>query len=212
MTTLEKRAVQELRFDDSSGVPKIIGYASVFNSRSVDLGGFVEVVHRDAFNNTLSDNSDIRALVDHDSSKIIGRQSNGTLDITTDNHGLRVTITPPETSVGMDVVELLKRGDLDAASFGFVVNRDSWDTDGDGVDVRTLHDVELREVSIVAFPAYPDTSMAVRSHDGWKDDCSESVNDDREQARLANATRRAKLSLVEWEYKSTHTLLVRKKK
>ena len=202
MSSIEKRAIQEVRFDDSSGVPQIIGYASVFNSRSVDLGGFVEVVHRDAFNKTLANDSDIRALVDHDSSKIIGRESNNTLDLTTDEHGLRVTITPPETSVGLDVVELLRRGDLDAASFGFVVNHDSWDTDQDGTDVRTLHDVELREVSIVAFPAYPDTAMAVRSLDNYKSKQSEDVvdGDSSEDIRLEGATMKAKLFLADRKY------------
>ncbi len=202
MSSVEKRAIQEVRFDDSSGVPQIIGYASVFNSRSVDLGGFVEVVHRDAFNETLARESDIRALVDHDSSKIIGRESNGTLNLTTDNHGLRVTITPPETSVGLDVVELLKRGDLDAASFGFVVNHDSWATDQDGIDVRTLHDVELREVSIVAFPAYPDTSMAVRSLDEYRNKVSEETIelDVPKEVVPDDITARAKLFLAERKY------------
>ena len=163
MNNKETRTVKEIRVEGAaSGKPKISGYAAVFNSRSEDLGGFVEIVKPGAFSRTLADGADVRALVGHDSNQVIGRNKAGTLDIFEDEHGLRVEIDPPDTSVGRDIVESVRRGDIDSMSFGFIVETDSWNTE-EGQEVRTLEDVELLEVSVVAWPAYQDTEVAVRS-------------------------------------------------
>jgi HK97 family phage prohead protease len=149
---------------DGDGKPRLVGWAAVFNARSLDLGGFVEVIRPGAFARALRDGTDVRAFVDHDSSLIIGRRSAKTLMIEEDARGLRVEITPPETQAGRDVVENVRVGNLDGMSFAFRVPKggDDWTMDG-GIPVRELLDVDLHEVSVVALPAYPATDVALRS-------------------------------------------------
>lgn len=160
--TLERRAITsppELRAGDSGKTAK--GYAALFNSRA-DIGGmFTEIIAPGAFAETLK-KSDVRALVDHDSGRVIGRSTAGTLRLKEDSKGLAVEIDLPDTGDGRDLAALLERGDISGMSFGFRVTHDEWDESGD-VPVRTIHNVELFEVSAVAFPAYADTSIAMRS-------------------------------------------------
>jgi len=151
----------ELRVEGDSE-PVITGYAAVFDSDSLDLGGFVERIKEGAFARTLKEGADVRALVDHDASKIIGRNKAGTLELKEDKHGLHVRIKPPDTTSGRDIVTSIRRGDVDGMSFGFVANEYRWKDDVTPV-VRTLLDVDLFDVSVVTYPAYPDTSVAVRS-------------------------------------------------
>lgn len=161
---MEIRSGGELRAESEG---KLVGYAAVFDKRSVNLGGFVEVIQPGAFSGSISD--DIRALVDHEGIAI-ARTANGTLSIAEDDTGLRVEIDPADTTAGRDIRESVSRGDVDQMSFGFSVRSggDDWDEDDDGMLVRTLTDVRLFEVSIVTFPAYPDTSIASRSMAQWK--------------------------------------------
>lgn len=150
--------------------PVIEGHAAVFNTLSEPLGGFREKIAPGAFKRTLRESPDVRALVDHDASKVIGRTTAGTLEVREDSTGLKVRITPPDTSAGRDILASIRRGDIDQMSFGFSVREEKWEhkrSDEDDMDIRTLIDVDLFEVSAVAFPAYPDTSVAVRSHDLW---------------------------------------------
>lgn len=155
----------ELRASDDG---KLTGYAAVYNKRSENLGGFVEVIQPGAFDGSLSD--DIRALVEHGGTAI-ARTSNGTLELGSDNKGLRVSIDPPDTTAGRDIRESVRRGDVDAMSFGFSVREGGqvFSEDDDGLIVRTLTDIRLFEVSIVTFPAYTDTTIATRSVRSWQD-------------------------------------------
>lgn len=150
--------------EDSDRRPVLRGTAIVFNSRSLDLGGFVERIDPRAIERTLSEAIDLRALVDHDTSKVIGRLSANTLRVSTDSDGLHVEIHPPNTSVGRDIVESVRRGDIDEMSFAFRVMEDDVNTDVDP-PVRTILDMRVREVSVVAFGAYPatDVELAHRS-------------------------------------------------
>jgi len=145
------------------------GYAAVFNTLSKDLGGFKEIIADKAFSRTLKAGADVRALVDHDPSKILGRSKAGTLTLREDDHGLKVSIKPPDTTVGRDIVESTRRGDVDQMSFAFSVVSDTWETI-DGEEVRTITDVDLHDVSIVTYPAYTDTAVAVRSLGHYKTD------------------------------------------
>ena len=112
-----------------------------------------------------------RALVDHDPSKILGRVKSGTLELVEDKRGLRVKINPPDTQVGRDIVESIRRGDVDQMSFAFVTREDKWESDEEGNTIlRELLDVDLFDVSPVTFPAYPDTTVAVRSMGEFKRD------------------------------------------
>ena len=164
---IERRYVQNLELRaDGDEPPKITGYAAVFNALSVPLGGFRESIRKGAFKRTLKAKADVRALVNHDPNLIIGRSLAGTLTLKEDDHGLLVEIDPPDTTAGRDVVESIRRGDIDGMSFGFQTVKDSWEYSADGTDDRReLLDVELFDVSPVTFPAYPDTDVAVRSQD-----------------------------------------------
>jgi len=160
--TVEVRAEK----GDESKPDRILGYAAVFGKDSVDLGGWTEDIAPGAFTETLKDD-DIRALVDHDASMIIGRTSANTLRLAEDKVGLRMEIDLPETSVGRDIFESVSRGDVTGASFSFRTVDDQWTTKNE-IPHRTLLKARLFDTGPVSFPAYPDTSVAVRSLEAWK--------------------------------------------
>ncbi len=161
---MEIRAGAELSASDTG---KLIGHAAVFNKRSVDLGGFVEIIQPGAFRSSLD--QDIRALIDH-GGIAIARTSNGTLSVSEDDLGLWVEIDLPDTNAGRDIRESVRRGDVDQMSFGFTVREGGqiFSEDEDGMILRTLTDINLIEASIVTFPAYPDTDVAARSVRMWQ--------------------------------------------
>jgi HK97 family phage prohead protease len=136
------------------------GYASVFNSPSEDLGGFIEYVAPGAFKRSLQSRNEVKLLWNHDSGEPLASLRGGTMQLVEDNRGLKVTATLPQTSRGRDVAELLRAKIIDSMSFGFNVIKDSWASDG---KTRTLESVRLFEVSIVSFPAYEATTAQVRS-------------------------------------------------
>lgn len=140
------------------------GYASVFNSRSENLGGFTEFVAPGAFTRSLKSRNDVKLLWNHDSGQVLGSTRAKSMTLTEDARGLRVEAKLPNTQLGRDTAELLRTGLVDSMSFGFNVIKDSWNTEG---NERTLQAVRLHEVSIVAFPAYAGTagSTSVRSLD-----------------------------------------------
>jgi HK97 family phage prohead protease len=157
---IEKRVSCELRL--SSDSKKIIGYAAVYNRGSEDLGGFIEYVRPGAFDRSLKSNPDVRALIDHDPSLILGRTLSGTLILESDTTGLKVTIDPPPTSYASDLLTVMQRGDVSQMSFAFTSAVDDWKL-VDGQRTRDLIDLDLVDVSVVTYPAYPDTSVAVRA-------------------------------------------------
>jgi len=139
------------------------GYAAKFNSPSQPLP-FTEIIKPGAFKRSLASRNDVKLLWNHDSSQVLGSTRAGTLTLVEDAVGLRVTAKLPNTSAGRDAAELIKRGDVNAMSFGFSVPQggDTWSEDG---NTRELNSVRLFETSIVAFPAYESTagSTSVRS-------------------------------------------------
>ena len=139
------------------------GYAAKFNSPSQPLP-FTEVIKPGAFKRSLDRRNDIKLLWNHDTGSVLGSTRAGTLTVKEDERGLKVTAKLPNTSTGRDAAELIKRGDVNAMSFGFSVPQggDSWSEDG---NTRELNSVRLHEVSIVAFPAYESTAgtTSVRS-------------------------------------------------
>ncbi len=164
--SIERRFLaRELRAERSDGQPaKIAGYAAVFNSLSEDLGGFREVIMPGAFSQAIQED-DVRALFNHDSSLILGRNTAGTLILSEDDVGLRYEITPPDTQYARDLLVSIGRGDVDRSSFGFMATEESWKhpTDMEPLPVRVLHRCRLFDVSPVTFPAYPETLATVRS-------------------------------------------------
>jgi len=154
----------ELRVDgdgaDSAG--EIVGYAAVFNEESEDLGGFTEVIQPGAFRDVLGD--DVRALFNHDPNYVLGRNRADTLALAETKRGLESRIKPPETQWANDLMVSMRRGDVDQMSFGFTVEDDEWKKGDDGVVRRTIKKIRrLFDVSVVTYPAYPQTSVAVRS-------------------------------------------------
>jgi len=136
------------------------GYASVFNSPSEDLGGFIEYVAPGAFKRSLQSRNEVKLLWNHDAGEPLASLRGGTMQLVEDEVGLRVTAQLPNTTRGRDVAELLRTKVIDSMSFGFNVIRDSWSRDG---QTRTLESVRLFETSIVSFAAYPATTATVRS-------------------------------------------------
>jgi HK97 family phage prohead protease len=142
--------------EDAEGGMTFTGYAAVFNSNSEPLP-FTERIAPGAFRGSLKNRNDIKLLWNHDTGAVLGSTRAKTLKLTEDARGLYVEAQLPNTTLGRDARELIKRGDVDSMSFGFTVARDgeSWSDDG---RERTLRKINLHEVSIVAFPAYPATA------------------------------------------------------
>jgi HK97 family phage prohead protease len=136
------------------------GYASVFNSPSEDLGGFIEYVAPGAFKRSLQSRNEVKLLWNHDSGEPLASLRGGTMQLVEDERGLKVTAQLPNTTRGRDIAELLRTKVIDSMSFGFNVIKDSWSRDG---QTRTLESVRLFEVSVVSFPAYEATTAQVRS-------------------------------------------------
>lgn len=148
----------EMRADE--GDDKVLrGYAARFESRSEDLG-FREVIDPEAFTRTLKARNDVKALVNHDSTLVIGSTRAGTLELSIDDRGLADVIHLPETTYANDLHTVVKRKDVDGQSFGFSVVRDEWSAD---YSQRRLLEVRLHEVSVVTFPAYRQTSVSARA-------------------------------------------------
>jgi HK97 family phage prohead protease len=161
---LERRSFEiEFREQESR---KVEGYASVFNSRSKDLGGFTEIIDPAAFNGVI-ERSDVLALLNHDQDRGVlarSRKGVGSLTLTVDERGLHYSFDAPNTALGNELVEGLKRGDISTSSFAFTVAGERWDKDEDGRYVRTITQIDkLYDVSPVYNEAYEDTSVALRS-------------------------------------------------
>ena len=156
--------LKEIRINESDGGTCIEGHAAVFDSWSETLGGifpFKEKVRKGAFAESIG-RDDIRALFNHDPNYVLGRNRAGTLELVEDDVGLRVRITPPDTSWARDITTSIRRGDISQMSIGFVVEDDEWSSK-DGIDTRELKKVRLFDVSPVTFPAYTTTDVGVRA-------------------------------------------------
>jgi HK97 family phage prohead protease len=147
----------------ADGTRSITGYAIVFNTLSVDFGGWAETVSPTAVTRTLQESPDVLCLYNHHSGKVLGRTTSGTLTLDVDNIGLHFTCVLPDTTVANDLIVSIERGDIDGCSFGFICRSDVWTAQEDGSALRTLMDVDLFEVTITSEPAYPETSVSLRS-------------------------------------------------
>lgn len=141
----------------------IEGYFAVFNSIYEMWEGATESVDPHAFDETLG--NDIRCLINHDSTLVLGRNKAGTLELRVDDRGLwgRVLINPNDQDA-VNLYERVKRGDVDQCSFGFRILEESTEMDGEKIH-WTLLRVELHEVSICTFPAYEETGVYARKNE-----------------------------------------------
>ena len=171
---MERRYLQldqpiEIREEEGSP-PSIRGYAAVFY-RSSDPGtefevmeGVKERIDAGAFNRAITESHDVAALMNHDPNMLLGRSSAGTLKLETNRRGLLYEISLPDTSVGRDVHESVRRGDLKGSSFAFRVTGERWST-GEQGEVREITDVTLIDVGPVTHPAYKATTAGLRDED-----------------------------------------------
>lgn len=160
----------EVRMEEDSDEIKVTGYASLFDHESRDLG-FREVISRGAFDGRLDDN--VILTFNHDMNAILDRNHGGTLKLSVDDLGLRYDGTLPNTSVGRDVAELMRRGLLYESSFAFTVEEDEWSKDGD-VAKRNINKIgRLFDVSIVGVGAYSNTDVALRSLEEFNNETEE---------------------------------------
>jgi len=190
-----------------SGTRTLTGYAAVFDTPSVDMGGWHEMVAPGAFADSLAAGDDVRALYNHDPNIILGRTKSGTLRLQEDSTGLRVEIDLPDTEQARGIAASVERGDVDQMSFGFRTLKDKWWIDAKDQVVRTLEQVKLYDVSPVVYPAYPDTSISVRG-EAWvgeipeipaelRQAASPAAEGDQVQAHLATLKRRLDIASVE---------------
>lgn len=153
----------ELRAEEDDQGDKLTGYAAVFDQLSESMWWGKEKIAKGAFAASLKRGDDVIANVEHEGGlNVIGRRSNGTLDLEEDDVGLRVVIRPPDTNAGVDVVKLVRGEFLTQMSFAFIVRRQELDETEDEL-LRTLLDVDLFDVAVVAFPAYTGTSVDANS-------------------------------------------------
>jgi HK97 family phage prohead protease len=167
-TRIFKLSELEVRQSTDDEPAVIIGLPAVYNERSENLGGFVEIIEPGFFENVLGPEEDTRALQNHDPNYVLGRKSASTLSIDDSARGPRVQIIPPETQYARDLITVMNRGDVKEMSFAFNVKQggDEWSRTEEGIPLRTLkrggcH--TLPDVSVVTFPAYPATSAEVRA-------------------------------------------------
>lgn len=138
------------------------GYAAVFNRPSENLGGFVERVAPAFFNKSSGDNwPGVIARYNHDDAYLLGATRNGTLKLSIDATGLNYTVDLPECR--NDVLEMVSRGDVGSSSFAFRVYEEDGNPSEFGLPLRTLISGRLIDVAPVPVPAYPDTTVAMRS-------------------------------------------------
>jgi len=167
---IEKRVHHiELRADDTASAAEsrtVTGYAAVFGKPSEDMG-FIEYIEPGAFTEAIGA-SDVRALFNHDPNLILARTASNTLRVFEDTIGLRYEFEVPETTFGNDLLVSLRRGDVNQSSFAFSVQEQAWETEklpnGELKYTRRIKKVErLYDVSPVTYPAYADTTVAMRA-------------------------------------------------
>ena len=158
--TAEERAVgQETKLI-------VKGYAVRFGQRSVDLGGFTEIIEAGAFTDVLKTKPDVRCLFNHDANVVLGRTTSGTLTLTEDKVGLLMECELPNTAQGRPIYESIRRGDISGQSFSFRIGKEGrvvWN--GDYTERKIERIQELYDVGPVTYPAYPSTDVAARTRE-----------------------------------------------
>ena len=180
------------------GSDVVIGYASVYDSRSENLGGFYEYIDKGAFTDELIKKSDVRALINHDPNLILARNTSGTLKLDADPKGLRYEFKIPDTTYGKDLAVNMRNGNLSQSSFAFIVKDDEWSTDDDGNDIRTIKEIDsLHDISVVTYPAYrqaeSDLVIAQRGLASYKE---KQKNQDEEKDLVARSLAKLKIELI----------------
>lgn len=153
---------------DENEKRKMVGHAAVFGEMTEIGGWFREQIEPGAFKSSIK-KDDVRALFNHNPDYVLGRNTSGTLKLSEDETGLKVSIDPPDTQFARDLAVSIERGDISQMSFAFQVQEEEWIRgEGNEMDSRKIKKVRLFDVSPVTFPAYEGTDIAMRSHEAWK--------------------------------------------
>lgn len=158
----------------------IEGYALVFDTESRDLGGFTEKIDKNSLDG-LIEKSDVFCLLNHDESRGVLARSNkgeGSLKLEVDERGLKYSFDAPNTALGDELLESIKRKDITSSSFGFRCKEDKWEKRSDGSYLRTIKKFsQLFDVSPVYQPAYSETSVDTRGLDELKKEENKEILD-----------------------------------
>lgn len=147
--------------ESEDGRKFITGYFAVFNSETELWPGAYEEIASEAFDDTMS--NDIRALTNHDTTLVLGRNKTGTLRLRVDTRGLWGEIDINENdSDATNLYERVRRGDVDQCSFGFDILKEDTEWRDDGTVKWIIRKIDLHEVSVCTFPAYEDTGVQAR--------------------------------------------------
>lgn len=154
----------KIRSNDEPNENKVIeGYFLKFNNQTELWRGFFEEIDSNALKNVFSSNFDVKCLFNHDAGSVLGSRDNKTLKMQIDEIGLWASVEVNESDTeALNIYQRVKRGDITTCSFGFSVNEESYVNNDDGSVLCRLLDINLFEVSIVAFPAYDNTGVSAR--------------------------------------------------
>jgi len=201
---IKDREIRTFELDEKSfetredGTRRIVGHAAVFNQWSEDLGGFREQIAPGAFAEAINAD-DVRALFNHDTNQVLGRNRSKTLTLLEDSRGLMSEIILPDTQLARDLEALMKRGDINQMSFAFSIDQDgqTWKKAGEGPWERTITKVSrLYDVSVVTFPAYPQTDAAVRAMRALEDAAARDAREIAVPAAVAAMVQAQRLRLL----------------
>ncbi len=203
MSKIERRTVPvEVKANkDAEGRIHITGYAIPFNSSSVDLGGFKEVIMPGTFDGVLGSKRDIVSTVNHQPTRILGRLANRTLTLTPDAKGIFMDAIPPDTQAVRDAITEIEGGYMNGMSFQFVVKRDKFVRQTDGSVLREVREADLIELGPVTFPAYGATTAQVSAE-------ARSAVEALQQENETEETPEAEASAQEEEKKTTASVLL----
>lgn len=163
----KNKEIRSFSFEIEKEERKMVGHAAVFGEVAEIGGWFREQVEPGAFRASIR-KDDVRALFNHDENYVLGRNMAGTLQLSEDSKGLKVSITPPDTQFARDLAVSIERGDINQMSFAFQVLEEEWVRgEKKELDLRKIKKVRLFDVSPVTFPAYEGTDIAIRSRDNW---------------------------------------------
>lgn len=166
MSTENKKEIRNATYQVTSDEEKrtVEGYAMLFDTKS-DALSFEEVIERGALNGVIA-KSDVFALLNHSQSRGIlarSKKGAGSLTLTVDSKGLKYSFEAPNTPLGNELLENIKRGEIDESSFAFTVEKDTWEKKSDGEWKRTIQKIEqIYDVSPVYNAAYSATSVYTR--------------------------------------------------
>lgn len=187
----------ELRIENRSNSTQsrtIVGYAAKFDCWSEPImGWFKEKIAYGAFEEC--DMSDVIMCFNHNDNAILARTSSSTLRLSIDDIGLRFEFDAPETSLGNDMLELVRRGDITKCSFRFLVKQDEWEYANEKnsleMDERTiLKFTRIIDVSLVVFPAYKDTEASVRHFVALKEDMLKTLRQEHDKTASISSRQR----------------------